>query len=230
MGAFSTVSRDAILPGFGIIKLVIAIAIVVVFSLVVYANLASRRSADERVAEARTLQQWGIALNLYLIENENQLPSVGTTPITPEQKTAWFNVLPPYISQTPLAELPPGQRPRPGVPSIWIRPGSKPVKIWDTEQFYFNYGMNRALQPVADVRSFRIFEIPFPGNVVFLAPTAGYDPSSEKSTLATQKDLKATVPILFCDGHVQPVSAAILRAPESLAAPTSSDAVSWFQQ
>lgn len=223
-------SKDAILPGFGITRIAIAIVIVAVFSLVVYANLASRRSADERVAEARTLQQWGIALNLYLIENENQLPSVGTTPVTPEQKNAWFNVLPPYISETPLADLPAGQRPRPGVPSIWIRPGSKPVKIWDTEQFYFNHGMNRALQPVADVRSFRIFEIPFPGNVVFLAPVAGYDPWSEQTTLASPKDPKVTVPILFCDGHVQPVPVATLQAPDSLAAPTSSEAVSWFQQ
>jgi prepilin-type processing-associated H-X9-DG protein len=185
-------------------------------------------------ASARTLQQWGIALNLYLIDNENQLPEVGGEPIDAKQTNAWYNALPPYLGQTPLAELPVGQRPRPGVPSLWIDPVLKPVRTWDGEQFYFNYGMNSALQPQAGVRSFKINELDHPGNVVFLAEVDGYDPEVTPETVAFRhgrtKSPSAIAQVLFCDGHVAPVTRAVLTSPDTLSAANSENGVSWFQQ
>lgn len=186
------------------------------------------------VASARNLQQWGIALNLYLIDNENQLPEVGGEPIDSKQTKAWYNGLPPYLSQTPLAELPAGQRPRPGVPSLWIDPVLKPVRTWDGEQFYFNYGMNHALQPQAGVRSFKINELNYPGNVVFLTEVDGYDPDVTPETVAFRhgrtKSAAAIAQVLFCDGHVAPVTRAVLTSEDSLSAAAAEKGVSWFQQ
>ena len=202
----------------------------IVLSFVLFTVFGQQKADSARIANTRNLQQWGIALNLALIENDNQLPDVGKGEVTAEQTKAWFNALPPYISERPLAELPPGERPRPGVPSLWIRSDSKPVKIWDPEVFYFNYGMNRALQPVEGTRSFRIFEISFPGSVVFLAPTDGYISESNPENVVFQKGKEEAAHILFCDGHVQTVPRAVLLNPASFSSAAAATGVSWFRQ
>jgi len=220
--------KSGLLPSLQVLRFSIGTVVLIVLGLVLYSILGRQKEDRERVANSRVLQQWGIALNLYLIENDNQLPDVGRTPVTMEQTRAWFNVLPPYISEEPLAALPPGERPRPGNPSLWIRPATKPVKIWDPEVFYFNYGMNKALQPVEGTRSFRIYEISFPGSVIFLAPTDGYSPESSPDNIvfSSGKDPH----ILFCDGHVQPVPRATLLDSATLSAGSAENSISWFRQ
>ncbi len=215
------------LPSLRTIRLA-ASALVLVGLAVTFFSLRARQNQEgQRVASLRNLQQWGIALNLYLIENGNELPEVGRTAITPEQTKAWFNVLPPYLSESPLADLPPGQRPRPGVPSLWIRPESKPVKIWDPEVFFFNYGMNSALQPEEGKRSFRIYELRFPGSVIFLVPTSDFSPgaSVETTVFSAAKDAH----VLFCDGHVEAVPQSKLQDPSALAADAAGEGPSWFR-
>lgn len=220
--------KSGIFPSLRVLRFSIDTVVFIVLGLVLYGILGRQKEDRDRVANSRVLQQWGIALNLYLIENDNQLPDVGKTPVTLDQTKAWFNVLPPYISEEPLAALPPGQRPRPGVPSLWIRPATKPVKIWDPEIFYFNYGMNKDLQPVEGTRSFRIYEISFPGSVIFLAPTDGYSPESGPDNIVFSSGQAPH--ILFCDGHVQPVPGATLLDPATLSAGSAERGVSWFRQ
>lgn len=218
-------------------EILIGAAILVVLAIVVAGIFMKQQAEARRAAGSRNLQQWGIALNLYLIDNENQLPEVGRDPVTPEQKKAWFNALPPYISQTPLAELAPGNRPRPGVPSLWIDPSTKPVKVWDPEVFFFNYGMNKNLQPVEGTRSFRIYEISHPANVVFLAETDGYSPGIGPEEVVFRYGTgrptspKAEAHVLFCDGHVQLVTREkLVNDPAALSAETAATGVSWYQR
>ena len=220
--------KCAALPSLRLVRVSVSAVVLLVLGLVLVAVLGRQKETATRVADARNLQQWGIALNLCLIENDNQLPEVGRTPVTPAQTQAWFNALPLYLSEKPLAEIPPGDRPRPGVPSLWVRPGTKPVKIWDPEVFFFSYGMNRSLQPVEGTRSFRITEISFPGSVIFLAPTDGYSPGAGPGDVVFPKI--GTAHILFCDGHVQSVPRAKLLDPAALSAAAAEKGISWFQQ
>jgi prepilin-type processing-associated H-X9-DG protein len=222
--------KDAVFPSVRIIRITASIVTIVVLAFVLAAVLGREKENTTRVASARNLQQWGIALNLYLIENDNQLPEIGKSPVTAEQSKAWFNILPLYLSEKPLAELPPGQRPRPGVPSLWIRPDSKPVKIWDLEVFYFNYGMNRNLQPVEGARSFRINEINFPGSVIFLVPTDGYSPDAGPEEVFFSKSGPPEAHILFCDGHVEVATRSKLLDPSTLSPPQTAKEISWFHQ
>lgn len=212
-------------------------AIVLVLLAVVAGVWWSARSRDASGAgSARNLQQWGIALNLYLIDNENQLPEVGFTPIEPTQEKAWYNALPTYLSQTPLAELAPADRPRPGVPSLWIDPGAKAARIWDSNLFYFNYGMNRFLQPRPDAPSFRVNELNHPGNVVFLTEVNGYEPDATPETVVFPHGPRPGSPqaiaqVLFCDGHVAPVTrATLVDDPNSRSAAQAEFGVSWFER
>ena len=222
--------KGAALPSLRVIRIFVSVVVLIALGLVLYAVLGGQSEESSRIASVHNLQQWGIALNLYLIENDNQLPEVGQTPVTTAQTKAWFNALPPYLSEKPLAELPPGERPRPGVPSLWIRPGTKPVKIWDPEVFFFTYGMNRNLQPVEGTRSFRINEINFPSNVVFLAPINGYTPDAGPEDVVFPKSKTSAAQILFCDGHVQRVPPAKLLDPAALSASAAEKSVSWFQK
>lgn len=221
--------KDSMLPSLGLIKWTAISLVVLALAVLAVTNWFASQAKALRVAETRNLQQWGIAFNLYLIENDNQLPEVGSAPITLDQRRAWFNVLPPYISATPLAELQPESRPRPGVPSLWVRPSTKPVKIWDLSAFFFTYGMNRFLQPDPAVRSFRIYELSFPGSVIFLTPTNGFVPSSDPGTVVFPAGKDPEVPVLFCDGHVSPVRKSVLLDPAAGGVPTSAESVSWFK-
>jgi prepilin-type processing-associated H-X9-DG protein len=222
--------KGSALPSLRVIRISVSAVVLVVLGLVLYAVLGGQSEESTRIASLHNLQQWGIALNLYLIENDNQLPEAGKTPVTAAQTKAWFNALPPCLSEKPLAEIPPGERPRPGVPSLWIRPGTKPVKIWDPDVFFFTYGMNRNLQPVEGTRSFRINEINFPANVVFLAPVDGYTPDAGPEDVVFPKSKTSAAQILFCDGHVQRVPPAKLLDPAALSSSAAEKDVSWFQK
>lgn len=218
-------------------EILIAVVVLAVVIAVVVTMQMKRAAEAKRIASTRNLQQWGIALNLYLIDNENQLPEVGSTPITPEQKKAWYNALPPYISQAPLADLSPSRRPRPGVPSLWVDAATKPVKVWDDSVFYFNYAMNKFLQPVEGMRSFRIYEINYPANVVFLTEVEDYSPAVTPGEVVFRNGKgganspEALAHVLFCDGHVQLVTrAALVDDPKALTAAAAENGVSWFQQ
>jgi prepilin-type processing-associated H-X9-DG protein len=217
-------------------EILLAVVVGILLVVAVVAWMLSRSRDASGVESARNLRQWGIALTVYLSDNNNQLPELGAAPVEPHQTLAWYNVLPPYLSQTPLADLPVGERPRPGVPSLWIDPSTKPVRAWDPNAFYFNYAMNRALQPQAGVRSFKINELNYPGSIVFLTEVDGYDPDVTPETVAFRHNGKPTSPkatanVLFCDGHVAPVTRAVLvDDPATRTAEQAENGVSWFEQ
>lgn len=218
-------------------EVIVMIVILVVLAAVITTILMKQRQDALLVAGSRNLQQWGIALNLYLIDNDNQLPEVGEAPVTVEQTKAWYNSLPLYISRPSLASLPPNERPRPGVQSPWIDPASEKVRVWDSSQFYFQYGMNQALQPDPKARSFKIYEIESPGNVVMMAPISEYSPASTPDKVVFRYGGRPTSPraatfVLFCDGHVEKVTRArLVDDPDSrLAASAAQGKLSWFEK
>lgn len=213
-------------------EILVGIGVVVAAGIALFAYQSTQKQRSASVASARNLQQWGIALNLFLIDNDNQLPATGRTPISGDQTSAWFNSLPLYIGQKSLAELPSGSRPRPGVPSLWIDPTVKPPRIWDPEVFYFNYAMNAALQPDPTLRSYKIYEIGNPGNVIFLTEVDGYEPIVTPETVVFRHGgggSGAAAKVLFCDGHVAPVPRSVLEDQSARAAAAAPDGVSWFE-
>lgn len=206
--------------------------VAVVAAVVGYAVLAGKAEQAKRTRSLRNLQEWGIALNLHLMDNDNQMPEVGSNAPSEADTRAWYQALPPYISRTPLVALPPEERPRPGETSLWIDPASKPVKVWDSSVFYFNYAMNRALQPDPELRSFRIYELPHPGNIVFLAEVDAFQPSVTPEEVVFRQgasrpgDPKARSHVLFSDGHTRSMSREELLDPAARSA--KHPGVSWF--
>jgi len=212
--------------------------ILVLLAVTLFFVFRGQQETATSIAAMRNLQQWGIALNLYLIDHDNQLPLVGSTPIEEASEGAWFNALPPYLSRPPLSKLAPGSRPRPGVASLWISPYSKPVRAWDEREFFFNYAMNQFLQPDPAERSFKINELGLPGKVIFLGETAGFSPALTPENVQTDwgrrssLDPRALAHILFCDGHVDLVSReTLVNDPLTLSlGATEEGGITWFKE
>ncbi len=176
-------------------------------ALVAIPWLVSKVHRRDRLASYQNLQQWGIALNLYLIDNDNRLPRVGNLPIGPQPDDAWYNVLPTYLSQQALGALPPGKRPTFGDGTIWFDPGADPPRRPAAGEFYFTYGMNRYLQPDAARMSLTVYDLEAPGHTVFLTEKSGFTPGvvpGEMEFRQKKKDAGDALLafVLFCDGHV----------------------------
>ena len=213
--------------------------VVLMVLALVLGNIWMKQQEEAREADAlRNMRQWGIALNLHLMDNDNRLPEVGYTPVDKEQTNAWFNALPLYISQTPLAALPEGERPRPGVPSLWMNPRLKPRRIWDPSEFFFAYGMNRYLQPDPSLRSFTIPELGHPSQIIFLSEQESFSPALEPRDVVTlwgkgrPNSPTSEAFVLFCDGHVERIPRSrLVDIPSNLGTEHLSEGgISWFKE
>jgi prepilin-type processing-associated H-X9-DG protein len=211
--------------GFSTREIMVFAALLVLAVGVAIPYFRGQRKASARTASANNLLQWGIALNLYLIENNNTLPTIGASPPRKEQSDAWYNALPPYLSQPALADLPPENYPRPGDASLWMDPAAQGPAAPGLP--YFAYGMNRWLQPDPALRAYRIYELEDPSAVVFLAEVAGDSPGALPETAAYRHGKPAPSPdaeanVLFTDGHLESgVRKAVLSDAPGISDPTA---------
>jgi hypothetical protein len=201
------------------------LAVVLVLAGLLLPWWSGYRKRQVAIQGVQNLRQWGIALNLYLIENESLFPAVGRMQPSGEDADAWFNALPVYLCATPLAQLAPEDRPRPGVPSLWVDALDEGEGRGDgSGAFYFGYGMNRWLHPDPERSPLHIHDVETPGETLFLAEQSGYDPGALPGQIRFRRGKKYPSPdaealVLFCDGHVLPVKKGQLVDPYMSGAP-----------
>jgi prepilin-type N-terminal cleavage/methylation domain-containing protein/prepilin-type processing-associated H-X9-DG protein len=111
--------------GFTLIELLVVIAIIAILAAMLLPALAGAKAKAERIDCLGNLRQWGLALNLYLDDNQQLFPNfsiANNTPGAPSGydqdniywtdlaafatggygNSSWFNALPPYVSQSAL--------------------------------------------------------------------------------------------------------------------------------
>ena len=111
--------------GFTLIELLVVIAIIAILAAMLLPALARAKERAYRTVCLGNLRQWGLALNLYLDDSQQVFPDFSIANNTPNApagydqdnltwsdlaqfaaggygNSAWFNGLPPYVSQKPL--------------------------------------------------------------------------------------------------------------------------------
>lgn len=103
-------SRQA--RGFSLIELLAVIAVVGILASLVIAVVGEVREAAKSTLSASNLRQWGVALHLYMNLNQERIPFEGDADRmtwsrigSPENREAWFNVLPPFVDMPEMREL-----------------------------------------------------------------------------------------------------------------------------
>ncbi len=113
--------------GFTLIELLVVIAIIAILASLMLPALARAKQKANSASCLSNLRQWGIALNMYLDDYNQTLPDFSIASGTPGAPagysqdrinwsdlaafaaadtghSAWFNALPPYVSQKPLLQ------------------------------------------------------------------------------------------------------------------------------
>lgn len=106
-------------------ELLTALAVIAVLAAILIPVSGRARMMANRAASASNLRQWGVAAALYRVDNRMRMPVEGRATGKsgsldradyawwaevgqPHNERAWFNVLPPYAGERPLADILPG--------------------------------------------------------------------------------------------------------------------------
>lgn len=205
--------------GFTTTEMVVALVVAGVALILAVAYFRSQGASRAREITRNNLRQWGIALNLYLIDSRNTFPLAGARDQL-DKENAWYNALPPYLSQPGLQELAQGSpdgRPRIGKPSLWINPAAKEPQPPEPGEIPFTYGMNAWLSSTPKGYC-RIYDLPNPMAVAFLAEVESYAPNVTAQDVASRfgssnpDSPDAVAHFLFTDGHVEAVPRSVFAA------------------
>lgn len=108
-----------------LMELLTVLAVIAVLAAILIPVSGRVRMMANRAASASNLRQWGVAAALYRVDNRMRMPVEGTATGksgslsrndyawwsdvgAPVNAKAWFNVLPPYAGEKPLADILPG--------------------------------------------------------------------------------------------------------------------------
>jgi len=152
-------SWSASYSAFSLIELLVVISVIVLLIGLILPALSRARSiAKQTVCQSR-LRQWGLAFEIYAVENDGFYPHIDgrdRTPSNPKTDAeradyyfGWIDVLPPLMGEKPWRDY--DYWKKPGLNTIFqcssaILAGDKSYKYRPRRSGYFSYAMNSCLE------------------------------------------------------------------------------------
>ena len=151
--------------GFTLIELLIVIAIIGILAGMIFPAVGYVRDKSKTDQCINNLRQWGVALQGYLDEHRGVFPSYGceVADLKPEldDPTAWYNLLPAYLSDDvpALKDYATVPYPGKGIRSPFLCPSDKgggggTNETHSLKDYYSSYTMNSWIDNAANSQSF----------------------------------------------------------------------------
>jgi prepilin-type N-terminal cleavage/methylation domain-containing protein/prepilin-type processing-associated H-X9-DG protein len=182
--------------GFTLIELLVVIAIIAVLAAMLLPALAKAKERANRTSCLSNLRQWGIALNMYVDDYSQIFPDFSIGNNTPGAPTgydqdniywadlasfhadgygdsAWFNALPPYVSQNALWQYAANPTNFVNGRNVFNCPSAQflPTEVAPLNRVAFCYGINfkgtNGLVPVGPI--FKATVVSHPSAFVFFS-------------------------------------------------------------
>jgi prepilin-type N-terminal cleavage/methylation domain-containing protein/prepilin-type processing-associated H-X9-DG protein len=153
--------------GFTLIELLVVIAIIAILAALLLPVLAKAKEKANRIACVSNLRQWGLALDMYLDDANQIFPDFSIANSTPGARSgydqdnilwtdlagfaaggygnsAWFNILPSYVSQNALWQYAANPTNFVNGRSIFNCPSAQflPAEVDPLTRVAFSYGIN----------------------------------------------------------------------------------------
>ena len=197
--------------GFTLVELLVAIGIVATLAAITLSSLSAMRTRARCIQCVSNLSQWGMALQMYIKDNDGYLPrrGQGVQPVFLYDRTDdWFNCLTPYLEMPSYWELyQAGKTPKPHERSIFVCPAADASTTANSTNF-ITYGMNIFIGRTDQTYRTKIAALPNITTLAFMADSPGGYASTVPSPYAysvlARHGGKANV--AFFDGHVQTFS------------------------
>ncbi len=144
-------SRDS---GFSFAELLVGLSLGAILLATILPALNTASDSMKAAVCLGNMHQWGVAIGLYTADQRDYYPYDGGVG-NPCDSWAWYNVLPPYLSQPKLCDLYSANTPpKPGMKSIWICPSGTNTTVSPTiANPYFMYAFSACTHEVGNTHN-----------------------------------------------------------------------------
>jgi prepilin-type N-terminal cleavage/methylation domain-containing protein/prepilin-type processing-associated H-X9-DG protein len=183
--------------GFTLIELLIVIAVIAILASLLLPAIHRVKQAAHAAACLNNLKQWGLATQMFAVDNGDLLPKDGS-PNGTSLDEGWYNDLPRVLGLASYKEMPwrTNANAHPGR-SLWICPAnprrSNGINL-------FHYCLNEHVNGIGAGNQIKLTSIPHPARTIWLFDNGKLAAVAQQNNVHTNLHFRGAN-LTFLDGH-----------------------------